>query len=98
MPEHFPSMCRIQVTYQGKTEEVEGDPEEPILGSVLQHGIPVPFSCQSGTCLACNAILYEGRVKMKDSPALSHRSRENGVILTCSAYPRSEQLRISYDD
>lgn len=93
-----PSTCRIRVTYKGRTEEVEGDPDEPILGSILDHGILVPFSCQTGTCLACNAILWEGEVKMKDSPVLSPRSKERGVILTCSAYPRSEELWVSFDD
>ncbi len=98
MPDPNPPSVRIQVIYKGRTEEVSGDPEEPILGAVLEHGILVPFSCQTGTCLACNAILLEGEVKMKDSPALSQGSKEQGVILTCSAYPRSEKIRISYDD
>ena len=96
MPET--SSCRIRVTYRGLTEEVEGGARESILGSVLDHGIPVPFSCQTGTCLACNAILREGEVKMKDSPALSQQSKARGVILTCSAYPVSEELWVSFDD
>lgn len=96
MPES--SSTRIRITYQGRTEEIEGDPNESILGSVLDHGIMVPFSCQTGTCLACNAILWEGEVEMKDSPALSQRSKDKGVILTCSAFPRSKELWVSYDD
>lgn len=98
MPEEGPSDCRILVTYKGEVDEVAGDPDEPILHSVLEHGILVPFSCQTGTCLACNAVLLEGEVRMKDSPALSQRLKDRGVILTCSAYPRSAQLRISYDE
>lgn len=98
MPDSSPSSVRIQVIYKGVTEEVTGDPNEPILESVLDHGLLVPFSCQSGTCLACNAQLIEGDVKMKDSPALSQRFKKKGVILTCSAYPRSEWIRVSYDD
>lgn len=97
MSEH-PEAPRLLITYKGEEDEVAGDPDEPILHSVLMHGIPVPFSCQSGTCLACSAKLYEGEVKMKDSPALSQRTKGKGVILTCSSFPRSEFLRISYDD
>jgi ferredoxin len=98
MPERIPERCRILITYQGRTEEVEGDPNETILGSVLDHGLPVPFGCQSGTCLACNAVLIEGEVKVGDSPALSQELREKGIILTCSSYPRSSYLWLSYDD
>ncbi len=97
MPEDL-TYCRIRVTYKGRNEEVEGRWNESILGSVLDHGIPVPFSCQTGTCLACNAVVLHGEVKMKDSPALSTRMKEQRVLLTCSAFPRSEFLWISYDD
>ncbi|MFB6257946.1 MAG: 2Fe-2S iron-sulfur cluster-binding protein [Flavobacteriales bacterium] len=98
MPEGLSQPYRLRIIYQGMVEEVEGDADEPLLGSVLDHGISVPFGCQSGTCLACNAVLLEGEVEMKDSPALSQRSKEKGVILTCTAYPRSGNLLLSYDD
>lgn len=91
-------VCRIFITYHGATTETEGDPAEPVLASVLERGIAVPFSCQSGTCLACSALLLEGEVKMKDSPALSQTSKAEGVILTCTAFPRSRKIWVSYDD
>ena len=73
-------------TKSGK--EVFCDGEECILDVAEQEGVDLPSSCRMGACGACKQKVIEGEVKYDDDPsALEDSERQEGVVLTCMAYP-----------
>lgn len=73
-------------TKSGK--EVFCDGEDCILDVAEQEGLDLPCSCRMGACGACKQKVIEGEVKYDDEPsALEDSERQDGVVLTCMAYP-----------
>ena len=73
-------------TKSGK--EVVCDGEECILDVAEQEGVELPSGCRMGSCGACKHQLIEGEVKYEEDPsALEDSERQNGIVLTCMAYP-----------
>lgn len=53
----------------------------------LRVGLPVDYSCRTGTCGLCTAKLLQGQVDHHTDDALEEDDLERGLILTCQAYP-----------
>ncbi len=70
---------------------------QSVLDAVRKAGLNPPFSCQSGVCGACRAILIDGTVHMRARMALEDDEVDGGNILTCQALATSETLSITYD-
>ncbi|MDJ0702302.1 MAG: FAD-binding oxidoreductase [Leptolyngbyaceae cyanobacterium MO_188.B28] len=69
-------------------KEVLCDGEDCILDVAEQEGLDLPSSCRMGACGACKQKVLEGEVKYDDDPsALEDSEREDGIVLTCMAYP-----------
>ena len=64
----------------------------------LSNGIDVPYSCQGGVCLTCMGKIEEGKADMIENQLLSEEEINDGCLLTCQAFPKSETLKINYDD
>lgn len=72
-------------------ESVMGCPDDKfILEEALDAGIDLPYSCQAGTCSSCVAKLKEGLVDQDEQMSLDDDQVEEGWILTCVAYPKSD--------
>jgi toluene monooxygenase electron transfer component len=58
-----------------------------ILYEALRVGIPLAYSCASGTCGTCVARVTEGEVEdlWQDAPGLSAKLRQAGRILSCQS-------------
>jgi ferredoxin-NADP reductase len=64
------------------------DGEEVILEVAEREGVSLPSGCRMGVCGACKQKLLEGEVKYAaEASALNPYEREQGLILTCLAYP-----------
>lgn len=81
-----------------ETEITLGYEDKSILQAALDSGADLPFSCKGGVCATCRAKLLEGNVEMEINYALEEDELEKGYILTCQAHPRSEVVRVSFDD
>ena len=69
-----------------------------ILDKAIDEGVDAPYSCKGGVCCSCKGKLLKGKVHMNMNYSLTDSEVEDGYILTCQSYPRSEEIVISYDD
>lgn len=69
-----------------------------ILDAALQQGADLPFACKGGVCATCRAKLVEGEVEMDNNYALEPEELKEGFILTCQSHPRTERVRVDFDE
>ncbi|MCB0389975.1 MAG: 2Fe-2S iron-sulfur cluster binding domain-containing protein [Bdellovibrionales bacterium] len=89
---------KLSATIGNDTFEVDYDGKSSILDMFLEKGVDVPYSCQSGSCMACLAKVTKGRVYMDDLYILSESNVQAGECLTCQSYPASKEVEVNYDD
>ncbi|XP_009794720.1 ferredoxin C 1, chloroplastic-like [Nicotiana tabacum] len=80
---------KVLVEHEGKTTELEVEPDETILSKALDVGMSVPYDCKLGVCMTCPAKLLSGKVDQSEG-MLSDDVVERGYALLCAAYPRSD--------
>ncbi|KAL3340991.1 hypothetical protein AABB24_025512 [Solanum stoloniferum] len=80
---------KVIVEHEGKTTELEVEPDETILSKALDVGMSVPYDCKLGVCMTCPAKLLSGNVDQSEG-MLSDDVVERGYALLCAAYPRSD--------
>jgi ferredoxin len=72
----------------GRSFEVDGD--APLLHTLEEHGVSLPYGCRYGGCISCAAKLLDGEVDQSEGVALNGRQIHDGYILLCVARPRSD--------
>ncbi len=72
----------------GLSYEVDGD--APLLDTLEQHGVSLPYGCRYGGCISCAAKLLNGEVDQSEGVALNGRQVHDGYVLLCVARPRSD--------
>jgi ring-1,2-phenylacetyl-CoA epoxidase subunit PaaE len=77
---------------------LESTADKTILDAALQQKIEVPYSCQGGVCCSCIAKVTEGSATMENNQISTNEEIEEGLILTCQAFPTSASITIDYDD
>ena len=65
-----------------------------ILAAAKARNIDLPYSCEAGRCGACAATCVSGKVWMSRNEVLTDRELEQGRVLTCTAYPISESVKL----
>ncbi len=68
----------------------EVDRRKPLLQSLRDHGVDLPYGCKYGGCISCAAKLITGKVNQKAQVALNNRQINNGYIILCVARPISD--------
>ncbi len=89
-------MGQIKAKIDGAFFEFDCEEDQNILEKALEEDIEVPFSCLSGSCNTCMAKLIKGNVDVGDDSFLEDEEREQGMILTCQACPRSDVVEIEF--
>ena len=92
------SNTKITLILDGEEVSFEMSRDEVVLDVALSKGIDVPYSCQGGVCLTCMGKIEEGKADMIENQLLSEEEINDGCLLTCQAVPKSETLKINYDD
>ena len=69
-----------------------------ILAASLRNDLDAPYSCQGGVCSSCLAKVTEGKAIMVKNSILTDGEVEEGLILTCQAYPTTPKITIDFDD
>ena len=77
---------------------VAGDKNKTVLDTAIENDIDAPYSCKGGACATCIAKLKSGSVELEQNYILTDSEIDEGMILTCQAYPISSSIEIDYDD
>jgi len=66
------------------------DRHRPLLESLREQGVDLPYGCKYGGCITCAAKLISGQIDQRAQVALNNRQINNGYVLLCVARPMSD--------
>ena len=66
------------------------DKNRPLLDSLIEQGLDLPYGCKYGGCITCAAKLISGKVDQHRQVALNNRQINNGYIVLCVARPKGD--------
>lgn len=94
-----PDTNRYQVDIQLNNEVISIPVQYPesILNAALRQNIHLPYSCSSGQCGSCAAILKKGKIWMTYNTILTDQDIERGMVLTCMGFPIEGDVTIGYE-
>ena len=74
------------------------DPRRPLLDTLREQGVDLPYGCKYGGCITCAAKLTEGQVDQRRQVALNNRQLAEGYVILCVARPLGDcTLEIGVD-
>ncbi len=68
-----------------KTFEVNA--KKPLLDTLRDQGVDLPYGCKYGGCITCAAKLIDGEIHQKAQVALNNRQIDDGYVILCVARP-----------
>ena len=63
------------------------DHRKPLLDSLREQGVDLPYGCKYGGCITCAAKLISGEIHQKAQVALNNRQINDGYVILCEARP-----------
>lgn len=98
--EDLSSSEKVELTFKvdDSIHRVSSATNKSLLDIALQAKIEAPYSCQGGVCCSCIAKVSEGKAEMENNQILTDDEIEDGLVLTCQAFPKSSTLTVDYDD
>jgi ferredoxin len=66
------------------------DARRPLLETLREQGVDLPYGCRYGGCITCAAKLTAGEVDQRRQVALNNRQISNGYVVLCVARPVSD--------
>jgi ferredoxin len=66
------------------------DRRKPLLDSLREQGVDLPYGCKYGGCITCAGKLISGEINQKAQVALNNRQINDGYIVLCVARPLSD--------
>lgn len=84
------SETRVVTLANRNNETYTVDARKPLLDSLRDQGVDLPYGCQYGGCITCAAKLIDGQVDQRRQVALNNRQLNNGYVILCVARPLSD--------
>lgn len=88
----------VLLHYYEQSNLLEVQPGQTILAAALEERIPLPHSCQSGTCGRCAARLTQGAVHMQQNYALRKEDVDAGYVLLCQSFPLNNDVTVTIEE
>ena len=85
----MPKIYTVEFYHEGETHHLEVPQNQKILEAAHNANIELPSSCYAGVCTTCAAKIIEGTVDQSEGMGVSPELQEEGYVLLCVAYPRS---------
>jgi ferredoxin-NADP reductase len=85
-----PGAFDVVLSSSGRTVPVA--PGQSILAALATAGVPVPSSCQEGTCASCETGVLEGEVEHRDSVLTDEERAAGRTMMLCVSRARSPRL------
>lgn len=82
----------VELVIRGSRHSITVPAHTTILDAALSAGVYLPYSCKGGRCSTCACICTSGKVHMSVNEVLTDKDLAEGWILTCSAYPDSDDV------
>jgi len=89
---------KATIIYDDETLSLEVPENMTILDAALQKNIDLPYSCQGGVCSSCIAKVSLGSASMLQNNILTDSEIEEGLVLTCQAVPKTQEITVDFDD
>lgn len=81
----------------GRTVQFELFEGDSVLDAVQRVRPDAPYSCRSGVCSTCQAVVRTGSVVMAVNYGLSAAEVGRGYVLTCQSRPTTPHVDVDYD-
>ena len=69
---------------------VDVDARRPLLETLREQGVDLPYGCKYGGCISCAAKLIAGEVDQRRQVALNNRQIADGYVILCVARPNGD--------
>ena len=69
---------------------VEVSAKRPLLETLRDQGVDLPYGCRYGGCITCAGKLIEGQVDQRAQVALNNRQISDGYVILCVARPMTD--------
>ncbi len=90
-------VATARATLHGRVSAVEIYEGDSVLDAVQRERPDAPFSCRSGVCSTCQAVVRTGTVEMAVNYGLTDDEVARGYVLTCQSTPTTDELEIDFD-
>ena len=84
----------VESTLTVGKQQIAVDKGQTLLDALRENQIDAPYSCQSGVCGSCKAQLKNGKVDMPQHMALTDSELQEGKILLCQSYAKSDEIKV----
>ncbi len=86
-----------RATLHGRTSTFDLYDGDSVLDAVQRVRPDAPFSCRSGVCSTCQAVIRDGSVDMAVNYGLTDDEVARGYVLTCQSKPTTDRVEVDFD-